>query len=125
MLPKSQRLRERREFDITYRLKQSVSNEYIVLYVGKKKHNDLKPTKTGFVVGKKVDKRSTRRNRIKRLLREAFKNALKKGELEYAKSCYSIIFLARQSCLNATYEQVYSAVVDCVIRAGRKFKNDK
>jgi ribonuclease P protein component len=122
LLPKKQRLREKREFDITYRLKRSVSNEYIILYVGKKKHDESKPTKAGFVVSKKIDKRSTRRNRIKRLFRETFKSILKNEDVVFAKTRYAMIFLARQACLGANYEQIYNAVVDCIDKAGKKFE---
>jgi ribonuclease P protein component len=123
LLPKKQRLRQKREFDITYRVKQSVSNEYVILYVGKKKHDELKPTKAGFVVSKKIDKRSTKRNRIKRLFRETFKNILKNEDAEFVKTRYAVIFLARQACLGASYDQIYKAVVDCINRAGKKFGN--
>ncbi len=67
--PKSLRLRRRREFARVFGTKCSVADRYLVLYVAS---NELGLTRLGLSVGRKVGKAVTR-NRIKRLLREAFR----------------------------------------------------
>ena len=74
MLPANERLKTSREFTTIYNLKRSVANPLLILYVGKEKTDASVPTKVGFVVGKKVHKRAVKRNRAKRLMREAYRN---------------------------------------------------
>ena len=75
MLKKEYRLKNTKAFDATYKQKQVVSNNLFRIFIGRKKANeniDL-PIKLGFVVSKKYHKRAVKRNRIKRLMREAFR----------------------------------------------------
>jgi len=67
--PKSLRLRRRAEFARVFDVKCSVADRYLVLYVAP---NELGLTRLGLSVGRKVGK-AVIRNRIKRLLREAFR----------------------------------------------------
>ena len=81
MLNKRYRLKKHSAFSATYRAKNSVADEFMILYLGKEKTNDEIPTRAGFVVSKKIHKRSVKRNRIKRLMRESYRLALKNSEL--------------------------------------------
>lgn len=120
MLPKKERLTRSSEFAYVYHQKHSVANSLLILYVGCKKKNELYPSRVGFIVGKKVHKRAVKRNRIKRVLREIYKN-LSKSEDYPLKNFQQIIFLARPAIIEADREQMYDAVVNCVNRAGKKF----
>ena len=120
MLPKDERLKTSREFSTIYNLKRSVANPLLILYTGRKKSDSSIPTKVGFVVGKKVHKRAVKRNRAKRLIREAYRNIRKTDEF-LLKDYEYLIFLARIPILEADYNQVYEAVLDCFKKASKKF----
>jgi ribonuclease P protein component len=121
VLPKSERLTKNSEFVSVYNLRKSVANPLLVLYIGKKKEDLTIPTKVGFVVGKKIHKRAVKRNRAKRLIREAYRNVRNTDEF-LLKDFEALIFLARLPILEADYNQVYDAVRDCIKKAYKKFK---
>lgn len=58
-------------------------------------------TKFGFIVSSKISPKATRRNRIKRLLRESIRLILPQ-----MKPDFNIIFLARKSLLGKSYREV-------------------
>ena len=120
MLPTGERLKTSREFTTIYNLKRSVANPLLILYVGRKKTDPAIPTKVGFVVGKKVHKRAVKRNRAKRLTREAYRHIRNTDEF-LLKDYEYLIFLARIPILEADYNQVYDAVIDCFKKAHKKF----
>lgn len=116
MLPKEERLTQSSEFALVYKKKQSVANSLLVLYLGNKKQDPSIPTRVGFIVGKKVHKRAVKRNRVKRLLREAYKSIRPLNDYQ------SLIFIARASIVDADYNKVYDAVADCVKRAKKRYE---
>jgi len=119
VLPSNERLKTSKEFSTIYNLKRSVANPLLILYVGRKKTDPSIPTKVGFVVGKKVHKRANKRNRAKRLMREAYRNIRKTDEF-LLKDYEYLIFLARIPILEADYNQVYDAVKDCFRKASKR-----
>lgn len=123
MLEEAQRLKTSSEYKTVYSLKRSVSNSLLILYVSKKKEsalNSLK-TKVGFVVSKKIHKRATKRNRIKRLIRENYRNFLN-SQPSNSMKWQRMIFIARNQMLNASYSDVTSALQDCLKKV-EKFSN--
>ncbi|MEI7473612.1 MAG: ribonuclease P protein component [bacterium] len=121
MLEKAQRLKNSSEFKTVYNLKRSVANSLLILYVGKKKDNSLIKPRVGFVVAKKIHKRATKRNRVKRLIRESYRNFLRSHPSKDI-TWQRLIFLARSPMLDAKYEDVLHAVEDC-LRKVEKFSN--
>ena len=122
MLSEPERLKKSSEFHAIYNLRKSVANSLFILYVGRKKKSPEIPAKVGFIVGKKVSKKATKRNYIKRLLREVYKNIKKTGAAPLD-DWESLIFTARPASLEVNYQQVYDAVVDCLRRARKKYGN--
>lgn len=118
MLPKEERLKKSSEFAYIYRRKRSVANSLLILYVGNKKRNESLPTRVGFVVGKKVSKKAVIRNRIKRQMREAYKELREVGLREYQ----NLIFIARPGIIESDYKQICGAIRDCAKKAQKRFK---
>lgn len=110
MLPKQYRLKNKKAFDATYKQRQVVSDNFLTLYIGKKKIDSQLPTKIGFVVSKKLHKRATKRNRIKRLVREACRLEIKNNSLKNAEKYMSLIFLPKHQSLNAGFLDVQKSV---------------
>lgn len=123
MLPKKQRLIKSSAFNATYKLKQSTADALLVLCIGREKNRE-QPTKVGFVVSKKIHKRAVKRNRIKRLMREAYRIALKNGDIEESQRWISMIFTARQACLEADFKQIYNSVVTLIKKMNLKSANE-
>lgn len=123
MLPKQQRLIKSSAFKATYKLKQSTADALLVLCIGKEKTAE-QSTKVGFVISKKIHKRAVKRNRIKRLMREAYRIALRNGEIEESQKWLSLIFTARQACLEADFKQIYNSVVTLIKKMNIKNEKD-
>lgn len=125
MLPKNQRLKKNSAFSATYRLKKSVASALFFLHVGKLKEDKNYPTKTGFVISKKVHKHAVKRNKLKRRLREAFRNLQKEGLIDDSSKFLSLIFIARGNAFEADYKKVYHDVKQLVEKANSRFGERK
>lgn len=75
MLPKQHRLPLRREF---FRLQKAGKRHHspVASLLFARQENVLSPSRFAIVVSKRLDKRAVRRNRTKRVLREAIKQLL-------------------------------------------------
>lgn len=75
--------------------------------------NDSLPSRFGFVVSNKISKESTKRNRIKRAMREAVRMFLPN-----IKEDFDIVFLARQKLLGKSDKEISLEVKTAFERAG-------
>lgn len=73
MLPKENRLKKKKEFDLVFQKGKSADNKYLRI-----KTKKIKGKKIGFVAPVKIFKKATKRNEIKRKLREAFRPIINK-----------------------------------------------
>ncbi len=121
MLKKQNRLKSNSSFKATYSQKRVVSDEFFVLYAGRNKENPEFETKIGFVVSKKIHKRAVKRNRIKRLAREAVRLSFKNKEIESCKLFQSLIYVAKDESLNLDFEKTKKSVTKLINKLANKF----
>ena len=106
MLQKQYRLKSRPAFKKALSGRTFCTSRYFAMYaLPHAPSHAAQPPRFGFIVSKKVDKRATRRNRIKRRLREAVRQTLLVPPLLEQISGYRVIVLiARQAMAEASPE---------------------
>ena len=108
MLPKENRLTDDYDFRRVKRLGKSYHGPLFKFSFARRKvsgppSGETSPSRFGFVISKKIDKRATTRNRIKRLLREAIR-----ARLEKIPDGFDIVIVVRPSIVGKSYEEVNS-----------------
>src|SRR3954454_4583073 len=98
MLQREHRLTDKRDFQRIFHHGQSFANRYLVMYYLKNRSNET--FRVGFSVSKKVGK-AVVRNRVKRLLREAFR--LEKDRIEEP---IDFVVIARPSAAELDFEKI-------------------
>lgn len=73
MLPKPNRLTKKKDFQVVFQNGKSVKSRFLYFKILK---NNLKKSRFGFVVSKKVSNKANQRNKIKRRLRSIVLNNL-------------------------------------------------
>ncbi len=101
MLPREHRLVRSSDFSRVRRLGRSAGTSLAVLYVLPTRNPQ---TRVGFSVSKRIGK-ATRRNRVKRLLREAVRQ-----RLPQILPAQDLVFIARPASSEASLGQVSDAV---------------
>lgn len=109
MLPKQYRLKKRTAFKATYKVKHSSHSGGVTLFAGIEKKEEV-PTKVGFVVSKKVHKRAVKRNRLKRLMRESYRQLLKENNLYGSDKYLSLVFVGSENALGKNFDEIKNAV---------------
>lgn len=109
------KLRKNQEFRRVYSRGKSIVNRYLVMYYAK---NNLPYNRVGFSVSKKVGK-SVVRNRVRRLMKEAFR--LRSIPL---KSGYDIVFVSRVRMNKADFKTVEKSMFH-LLKKIRRDKNEK
>ena len=110
MLPKQFRLKNTSAFNATYKHHHIISDDNVCVYIGKEKTDLSLNTKIAFVVSKKIHKRAVVRNRIKRLMRENIRLAIKNNELNNINKYMSLIFVAKPSSIYASYNTLKTSI---------------
>ncbi len=102
MLPKINRIRKKKDFEIIFKNSKCLRNSLFILRIAK---NSLNLTRFGFVVSLKVSKKATVRNKIKRRLSEAAK--MYQGEI---KNGADIVFIALPEMTRRNFLEIKEAV---------------
>ena len=92
----------------------------MILYAGKIKQDKNCPTRVGFVVSKKVHKRATKRNRIKRLIREIIRQMFKNNELAEINNYQSLIFIAKENILEKNFQEIRNTILILLDKLAKK-----
>ncbi len=101
MLKKSERLKNRFLFNLAFKKKQLVRSKYITMYYLFTNKTQKTNLKTAFIVGLGVDKKATKRNQIKRRLRESYKQINKPGF-----NISVLIWIANPPIKNVTFLEI-------------------
>jgi len=111
MLPAQYRLKNRKDFNEVFRQGKTFSNEVLII---KYKEKEAGKLKIGFSVGLKVSKKPSKRNKIKRWMREALKPFLKE-----IKTGYQIIFLINSNfpCKQISYSLIREKIENLLRRS--------
>ena len=83
--------------------KKKISNKYITLFFGPLEGKDNKKLNISFVAKKKLIRGATKRNKIKRRLRNITNEAVKKLSLKFS---YSYLVIAKSTMLNNDYKNI-------------------
>lgn len=105
MLPVANRLNSKFEFLKLKRYGRSVSTP-IFNFAYLFNQSPQEPSRFGFIISKKIDKRATVRNGTKRRLREAVRLFLKDFKREINGRGLTAVFIIRRGALDKSYEEV-------------------
>lgn len=109
-LPKQERLLKSAEFKRIFKEGKRVFSDGLLLYA---LPNNLRINRIGLSVPSSVFKHSSKRNKIKRLIKEAYrknKHALVKG--------LDLVFIAKQTFLTFSYEKTQNQILYLVNKIG-------
>ncbi|OGZ66951.1 MAG: ribonuclease P protein component [Candidatus Staskawiczbacteria bacterium RIFCSPHIGHO2_02_FULL_34_9] len=103
MLPKKNRLTQKKDFDSVFKNGKTVKIDFLIFKLLKNRFNE---NRFGFIVSKKVSNKSTKRNLIKRRLRMAIT-----GELNNLKTNKSldIVVVVLPEALNRDFKEMQTA----------------
>lgn len=95
MLAKINRLKKRKDFELIFKKGKKFKEDFLVLKIIK---NNLNQSRFGFIVGGKISKKASLRNKIKRRLRELVRKKLKK-----IKKGFDAILIAKEGLENKDF----------------------
>lgn len=112
MLPKIERLKDRRLFNTVFKKKRKLHTQLLTLYYLNLRTDINKLPKTAFVAGLKIHKSSVKRNQVKRRMKATYKNLKKKKLGIFAKSQmnYVLIWIANPPIIKATFLQIENSM---------------
>lgn len=115
MLAKQYRLKKNKDFELTFKKGEALDGRFLFL---KLRINNLEISRFGFVIGKKVSKKSTVRNKIKRRLRESIKK-----RLDDIKPGFDVIIVAKEEIVDKDYHDIGMEVEKLLKKAGLYIRN--
>lgn len=109
MLPKENRLKKKRDFDVVFRKGRGFKNGFLFLKIAE---NKLGISRFGFIIGKKLSKQATIRNRVRRRIAELVRLKLKK-----LKPGIDVVFVAFPGLEKNSYREIEEIVNKLFVRA--------
>jgi len=109
MLPKINRIKKKKDFEMIFKNSKSFKNNLFILKVIK---NNLKLNRFGFVVSQKVSKKAIVRNKVKRRLSEAIRDKMKNIEIGT-----DSVLIALPGIEKKEFSEIKEAINNALIRA--------
>ena len=111
MLPKLERLKDKHLFNLAFKLgktkKQKFNSNLLTLYyLFKEKDINRFIPKTAFIVGLRVDKKSNKRNLVKRRMKASYQILRKKLINSYNSKISVLIWIAHPAITSATFQEI-------------------
>jgi len=116
MISKKYRLKGETNFRNIFKKGKKIFSQFLGLYW---LENGLDISRFGIIVSLKVDKRSTRRNLLKRRLR-----AILRQELVNIKPGFDILILTNPKTINISFSELRNELIRLFRKAGLIIKND-
>lgn len=113
MLPTKNRLKKRKDFDSVFKKGRGFKEDFLVL---KKNKNNLNQSRFGFIVGKRVSKKATVRNKIKRGL-----SGLIQEKLAKIKKGFDIVLIVQPGLENKNFEEM-ERIIDKLLQGAKLIK---
>ncbi len=110
MLPKINRLTKKKDFETVFKNGESVKNYFLIFKILK---NNLKESRFGFIVSKKVSNKATVRNKIKRRLRDAVW-----GELKNFQKSVDVVIITLPGIKDKEFSEIQEVVRGIFKKAG-------
>lgn len=98
MLPKKHRLTKDKDFQKVFKRGKYYSRAWLGIKINK---NNLKINRFGFLIGLKISKKATVRNKIRRRLSEVIRL-----KLEQIKPGFDVIVLVQPEIVDKTYQEI-------------------
>lgn len=115
MLPQKNRLKKRKDFNLTFEKGDSYHNILMEIRVRRTENGK----KFAFVAPVKYFKKATKRNKVKRILREALRI-----NLDRVVEGIDIIFIAKKNILEYSFEEVKRSIIKSLNKF-KLLKNDR
>jgi ribonuclease P protein component len=108
MLPKTNRIKKKKDFEIIFKKAQSFRNSLFILKVIE---NSLGINRVGFVVSSKVSKKAVVRNKVRRRLAQIMKT-----KINDIKAGVDLVFIALAGIEKKDFSEVKDAVNSILIK---------
>jgi len=109
MLPRKNRLKNKKDFNRIYQSGNFYQNKFIALKFSK---NDLSESRIGIVVGTKISKKAVERNRVKRRIRASIL-----GFISHLISGYDVVIMVRPEIVEKDFAAIDTALTELFYKA--------
>ena len=99
MLAKQHRLKKDKDFELVFKKGKAFNGKFLFLKVIKR--NNLEVSRFGLIVGTKISKKATIRNKIKRRLRDVIRK-----KLEDIKPGFDVVIGAKTRIVDKSYQDI-------------------
>lgn len=110
MLPKTNRLKKKKDFDFIFKKGKGFKS---ALFVVKMAENKLGAPRFGFIISSKISKKAVDRNKIRRRASEAIRLSL-----QNIKQGYDVVFIALKAAKTATKGEIEESIVQLLKKGG-------